>query len=147
MTRMCFIYARFEVFTEGRPIVALFWDMTLHNRIRKFPANTWSLSSWRVEIPNRRLLRHFIYWRRGKNASSKRRDPITQRCSIISQKNEPSISLLLKMGSWSPLCTYKTCSLQSYHYHGMLEASLLWKWNNLGGVQQSCWYRCKQNNL
>ena len=125
------------------------YDTTqMDNRISKFPANTVSLSSRMVQIPNRRYFASFRLLKTGKGLFfEKSRSNYPKMQYHIPEQWNPSIPLLLEMGTWSPLCTYKTCSLHSYQYHVMRETSLRWKWKNLDGVQQSCWYRCKHERF
>jgi len=97
------------------------YDTTqMDNRISKFPANTASLSSLRVEIPNRRYFTSFRILKTGKGPFfEKSRSNYPKIQYHIPEQRNPSIPLLLEMGTWSPLCTYKTCSLHSYQYHVM----------------------------
>jgi hypothetical protein len=109
----------------------------MDNRISKFPANTMLLSFRRVKIPNRRRYTSFRLLK-----ARKRRFFETSRSNYpkiqhrIPEERNLSIPLLLQMGMWSSLCSYKSFILHSYLYHGMQETSLRWKWKNLGGVQQ-----------
>jgi hypothetical protein len=109
----------------------------MDNRISKFPANTMLLSSRRVEIPNRRRYMSFrlLKTRKGRFFETLRSNYPKIQHHIPEERN-PSIPLLIQMGTWSPLCAYKTCTLHSYLYQGMQEISLRWKRKNLGGVQQ-----------
>jgi hypothetical protein len=86
-----FIYASFEVFTAGCPTVALLCDMILHKwtiGYRSFQVTQCPYRPGGPKFPTGDVLRHFAYWRQGKDASSICRDPVTQRCSITTQKNE-----------------------------------------------------------
>jgi hypothetical protein len=147
MTIFFFICARFEVFTAGLPTVALFWDMTPHKwtiGYRSFQLTQCPYRPGRSKFPTEDVLRHFAYWRQGKGRffeTSRSNYPKMQHHTP--EEWNPTIPLMLEMGTWIPLCTCKTCSLHSYQYHVSQENSLRWKWKNLDGVQQSCWYSCK----
>lgn len=93
----------------------LWYDTTqVDNRISKFPANTMPFSSRRVEIPNMRYFLSFrlLKTRKGRFFETSRSNYPKIKHYIPEERN-PSILLLLQMGTWIPLSTYKTCSLHS----------------------------------
>lgn len=126
-------------------------DMILYKwtiAYRSFQLTQCPYRPWGSKFPTGDVLRHFAYWRQGKGRFFETsRSNYPKMHHHIPEERNHSILLLLKMGTWSPLCTCKTCPLHSYQYHVMQENSLPWKWMNLGGVQQRYWHRCKHERF